>query len=71
MHMGSLIIMYMGFYLFYLYYDSLRLTRHRSTCPVFGQFKEEFDLEILKSHTDRRNFSLSLSHCTVKDWRVS
>ena len=30
--------MYMGFYLFYLYYDSLRLTRHRPTCPVFGQF---------------------------------
>ena len=27
MHMGGL-IMYMGFYLFYLYYDSLRLTRH-------------------------------------------
>ena len=30
MHMGVL-IMYMGFYLFYLYYDSFRLTRHQAT----------------------------------------
>ena len=70
MHMGGL-IMYMGFYLFYLYYDSLRLTS-RSTCPVFGLLcaillLAHFLISIKHISIDRQSSLVSFGSKTFKD----